>query len=107
MTAIPLHDDLSKSPLGEMLSMQPLVDASDPRAEWLGKRVRYKRGLDWTKLGTRARDETFIVGGVQDDYKGEPRLRIYSEREVSWLGTERAYRCFGRVGNMEELEIVQ
>jgi len=101
-----LHSDLKESGLADMYGMSPVVDAEDPRAEWLGKKVRFKRSCDFKALGTLARDSIYVACEVQDNYRGEPRLRIYREDELEALKGDEPWRCFGRPASIDELELV-
>ena len=95
---------LEECGLAEALDMRSAVDAEDPRARLMGKRVRFKRGLDWRALGTSARDDVFLVLGVQDDHEGRSCVRVYSEDEVEALTSDKPHRFFGRPARPEELE---
>jgi len=72
-----IHPEIVESGLASKFKMSPVVDAGDQRAKWLGKTVRFKRGLDWHKYGTARRDYDFVVREVQDDFQGEACVRVY------------------------------
>jgi len=96
-----MHEQIKDSGLGRMFAIQAVVNANDPRAEWLGKTVRFKRDSDWAKVGTQKRDYLFEVREVQNDYKGDPCVRVYC------LYSPEGYEdTFGCCANIERLEMI-
>jgi hypothetical protein len=102
-----MHPDIENCGLGTQLGITSEVDPSDPRHQFLNKRVRYKRELLAYPFlrthGTIAIDGEFVIREVQNNFAGNPVLRGYGVKADGreWNDT------FGRCFRIEEIEIME
>ncbi len=88
--------DLHDSALVNHLSITAEVPAADPRTALMGKRVRFVRPS--LLLGSAVRQHDYEVREIQNNYRGDPCVRVYC------LGYD---DTFGRCANVRDLEVIR
>jgi hypothetical protein len=97
-----MHKDIVNSGLSKIFGITNSVPENDPRAKFMGKRVRYKRNVCTKQHGQIIRQRDFIIKEVQNDYRGGPVLRGYALDRT----TGNIVEDFGRCISIDDVVIV-